>query len=396
MAARKERGRNPNGNGSIYQRASDSKWVGATYVLTTDGTRRRKVVYGNTWEEAHTKMLALQDRDRRGLPTSHDAPTVGEYLEYWLEQIVHVARRPATYAKYESMVRVHIMPHLSDKRLDRLTVADCQRFANGRLADGHSASTVHTMVATLATALNRAMREEVITRNVAALVTLPSTPPTMRPLWNVEQLRHFLDTARTDPLHPALMLMAHYGMRRGEVLGLRWSDIDLDAGVIRIDNQLQRVRGELIQGPPKSHAGRRTLPLLDPIKQSLEHQRQRQDLDRDQAGLFAVDSDLVFTTSTGAPIEPRNVNRSFGRLCREAGLPELRPHDMRHMCATLLKDVGVPARDAMAILGHSRIAMTLEIYTASGEAAHRTALDRVSEALKPRANRPPPDAGIGR
>ena len=161
MAARKDRGRLPNGAGSIYQRASDSKWVGATYVLTTDGTRHRKVVYGASWEEAHTKLLAIQDRDRRGLPAPHDAPTVAEYLEYWLEQIVHVARRPATYAKYESMVRVHIAPHLGEKRLDRLTVADCQRFANARLAAGTSVTTVHTAVATLGAALNRAMREEV-------------------------------------------------------------------------------------------------------------------------------------------------------------------------------------------------------------------------------------------
>lgn len=396
MAGRKDRSHQPNGAGSIYQRASDKKWVGATYVLTTDGTRRRKVVYGNSWEEAHTKLLALQDRDRRGVPAPHETPTVAEYLGYWLEQIVHVARRPATYAKYESMVRVHIAPQLGDKRLDRLTVADCQRFANGRLANGHSATTVHTMVATLATALNRAMREEVITRNVAQLVTLPSTPPTMRPLWSLDQLRHFLDTARTDPIHPALILMAHYGLRRGEVLGLRWSAIDVDARVIRIGNQLQRIRGELIQGPPKSHAGRRTLPLLEPVRVALDQQRERQALDRDMAGLFWTDSDLVFTTSTGNPIEPRNVNRSFARLCKEAELRELTPHDMRHMCATLLKDLGVPARDAMAILGHSRISMTLEVYTASGDEAHRSALDRVSQALNPPAHRPPPAPGIGR
>jgi integrase len=396
MAARNDRGRVPNGAGSIYQRASDNKWVGATYVLTTDGTRRRKVVYGSTWEEAHTKLLVLQDQDRRGLPAAHETPTVAEYLDYWLEQIVHVARRPATYAKYESMVRVHIAPHLGDKRLDRLTVADCQRFANGRLAAGSTPTTVHTMVATLAAALNRAMREEIIVRNVAQLVTLPSTPPTVRPLWNVDQLRHFLEASGEDPLHPALMLMAYYGLRRGEVLGLRWTDIDTDAGLIRIGNQLQRIRGELIQGPPKSHAGRRTLPPLDPVAEVLEKQRERQALDRDLAGLFWPDTGLVMTTSTGNPIEPRNVNRSFERLCRAANLPELRPHDMRHMCATLLKDLGVPARDAMSILGHSRISMTLEIYTASGDVAHRTALHRVSDALNQPSQRPPSAPGISR
>lgn len=150
--------------------------------------------------------------------------------------------------------------------------------------------------------------------------------------------------------------------------------------------------------PPKSHAGRRTLPLLGPVAVVLEQQRERQFLDRDVAGLFWVDSGLVLTTSTGNPIEPRNVNRSFARLCREAKLPELSPHDMRHMCATMLKDLGVPARDAMSILGHSRITMTLEIYTASGDEAHRTALDRSAKRSAGRRNvrrRLPASAGEG-
>jgi integrase len=172
---------------------------------------------------------------------------------------------------------------------------------------------------------------------------LPSTPLTVRPLWNVDQVRHFLESSREDPLHPTLMLMAYYGLRRGEVLGLRRPDIDTDSGVIRIGNQLQRIRGELIHGPPKSHASRRTLPLLHPVAEVLDKQRERQALDRDLAGLFWVDSGLVMTTSMGNLIEPRNVNRSFERLCRTAELPDLRPHDMRHMCATLLKDLGVPA-----------------------------------------------------
>lgn len=239
MAARKDRGRLPNGAGSIYQRASDSKWVGATYVLTTDGTRHRKVVYGATWEEAHNKLLALQDRDRRGLPAPHDAPTVAEYLNYWLEQIVHVARRPATYAKYESMIRVHLVPHLGDKRVDRLRrrlSAVRQRPARRRPhPDDRAHDDRHPR-----RRLNRAMREEVLTRNVAQLVTLPSSPPTMRPLWTPDQLRHFLASSREDPLYPALALMAHYGLRRGEVLGLRWTDIDPAAGVIRVSNQLHR------------------------------------------------------------------------------------------------------------------------------------------------------------
>jgi integrase len=136
--------------------------------------------------------------------------------------------------------------------------------------------------------------------------------------------------------------------------------------------------------------------LLDPVAEVLDKQRERQALDRDLAGLFWPDTGLVLTTSTGNPIEPRNVNRSFERLCRAANLPELRPHDMRHMCATLLKDLGVPARDAMSILGHSRISMTLEIYTASGDAAHRVALDRVSEALSRPPQRPPEAPGISR
>jgi integrase len=374
--------KSPNGAGSIYQRESDGLWVGAAYVLTTDGTRRRKVVYGRTWEEAHGKVLELLDRDRRGLAAPHQVQRVSDYLDYWLENVVRPSKRPATYAQYETMVRLYLKPKLGKHRLDRLTVAHCQTFAMNQLAAGHSRGTVQVMVKVLSAALTRAVREEVLSRNVARLVSLPPAVAHERQRWTVDQLRAFLVAARPDPLYPVFVLLAFYGLRRGEALGLRWADVDLDGRVLRVHNQVQRIRGELVQGPVKTNAGRRALPLLDPVAAVLEAQREHQDADRAAAGAEWVASGMVVTTRTGRPVEPRNFARSFARICASAGVPAIRPHDLRHMCATLLKVLDVPARDAMAILGHSRITVTLEIYTDSDEAAHRAALDRLSKLLE--------------
>jgi integrase len=165
------------------------------------------------------------------------------------------------------------------------------------------------------------------------------------------------------------------------VLGLRWRDIDEDDGEIRVRQQLQRVKGELRLYPVKTAAGRRHLPLL-PIAQSmLDLRRRAQAADRAELGRAWQDNGLVFTTKTGRPVEPRNLLRSFRRVCDRNKLRVIKVHHLRHTTATLLKNLGVPARDAQIILGHSRLAITLEIYTHEDRQAQREALARISETL---------------
>jgi integrase len=375
------RRRRINGDGSVYKRHQDGYWVGAFYARTTTGARKRVVVYGKTLDEARTKLGKAQQQARAGIPVPDQPWKLGSYLQYWLEHVVKQSRRPATYALYEMTVRIYLNPGLGSRKLSTLSVANVQQFLNYRIGKGDSVRKVQIMRTVLSSALSRAVREELIVRNVARLVELPeSRPRTPRP-WTADEARRFLAVSQPDPLHAAFVLLLLYGLRRGEVLGLCWGDIDFDGGMIRIRQQLQRIRGELYLGPLKTRAGQRDLPLLNLVRQVLEAQIGRQARQRADMGSAWPQTDLVFTTRTGRPVEPRNFVRSFRRICDDNDVRLISVHHVRHTVASLLKDLSVPARDAQVILGHSRLAVTLEVYTHTDEQAQRDALTRLHGLL---------------
>jgi integrase len=342
---------------------------------------KRVYVYGHTRDDVRTKLVRLQAESDRGIPRPDRASKVGEYLDYWLASVAKPAIRPTTYAKYETMVRLYLRPGLGRHRLDRLSVPTVQAFFNSRLSAGDSIAKVHVMRVVLSAALTRAMREELVSRNIARLVTLPPAPARDRRPWSVEEARRFLQAARRDPLHAAFTFLLAYGLRRGEILGLSWDDLDFDQGVIHVRRQVVRAGGRLHLGPVKTAAGVRELPLLEIAREALIEHEARQLLgnsvsewDRER---------LIFTTASGRPVEPRNIGRSFERIVRKAGLRPIRLHDLRHTTASLLKKLGVSPRDAMVILGHSNISVTLGIYTHVDEDSRRDALGRLGHALRP-------------
>ena len=373
-------GRRLNGEGSVTRRA-DGRWMGRFYAWTSTGTRKRITVYGRTRKEATEKMREAQEHNRQGIPVPDTAWKLGDWLDHWLEHVVSLNRRPATYRLYEMTVRLYLKPGLGSSALTRLSASRVQAFFNGQLAAGRSIRTVQVMKTVLSSALSRAMREELVVRNVARLAELPTWERNPVTPWTVAEARAFLDAAKNDPLYPAFVLLLLYGLRRGEVLGLRWRDIDEDDGEIRVRQQVQRINGELRLYPVKTAAGRRDLPLLPIARTVLDLRRQAQAADRAELGRAWLDNGLVFTTKTGRPVEPRNLVRSFHRICGGNQLRRIKVHHLRHTTATLLKNVGVPARDAQIILGHSRLAVTLEIYTHEDRQAQREALGRISEAL---------------
>ncbi|MEV0400608.1 tyrosine-type recombinase/integrase [Actinoallomurus sp. NPDC050550] len=364
-------------------------------MLLGDGRRQRGCVcqvgqyvggtsvrmYGKTRDEVHKKLVDAQGKSNRGIPVADKPWKLGEYLDYWLEHVVRPAKRWNTYKKYEQTVRLYLKPGLGNQRLERLRVAKVQSFLNSQIAAGHSVAKVHIMRMVLGAALTRAMREELIAVNVARLTTLPAPPSKNVKPWTADEARAFLSAARNEPLYPAFVLLLVYGLRRGEVLGLGWDDVDLDDDVIRVLWQLQRVDGKLTRTEVKTEAGKRDLPLLPIIRDGFIELAERQLFARRRAGADWQETGLVFTTKTWRPVEPRNLARAFERNTAKAGLRRIRLHDLRHTTASLLKRLGVPPSDAKEILGHARIAVTLEIYTHGDNASHREGLGKVAGEL---------------
>ncbi|MGP4083308.1 tyrosine-type recombinase/integrase [Streptomyces sp. KR55] len=378
MAPRK---RNPNGAGSIWQR-KDGRFEARVYVPQPDGTRKRKTVYGATWEECDEKRQELVRRDRQGIPTPSRSAKLSEWLPYWLEEHIRPNRKRTTYVKYEMHVRLYLVPFLGSRRLESLTTANVRRMISEVTAQA-SAATAKEAHRVLRTALTAACREELISRNVVQLVPAPRVEPRELRPWSLDETLTFLETARTDPLYPAFVLAVALGLRRGEILGLQWRDVDLDRRTLTVRTTLHRGGKELYLDTTKNRRAR-VIPVPLMCVAPLRWQRLRQAERKAAAGADWHESDHVFTTRSGRPVEPRNLYRSFLRIASSAGLPQVRLHDTRHGCASLLFAAGVAPRTVMEILGHSQIAVTMNVYTHVSDDSRREAMSHMDRLLKRR------------
>ncbi|MFF1872961.1 tyrosine recombinase XerC [Kitasatospora herbaricolor] len=373
--------RNPNGAGTVTRR-KDGRYQAAVYVPQPDGTRARKFVYGVTWEECDRARQELVDRDRQGIATPTRSAKLSEWLPYWLEHFIQPQRKRTTQAKYETHVRLYLVPLLGSKGLESLSPRDVRTFL-AKVTTQASAATAKEAHRVLRSALTAACRDELIVRNVAMLVPPPRVTSREVTPWSLDQTLTFLSAGRQDPLYAAFVLAVALGMRRGEIVGLKWSEVDLEKRVLVIREQVQRVRGELYADTTKS-GKRRPVPLPRICVAALRWHRIRQGEIRRTAGEKWEESGYIFTTRTGRPIEPTNLYRSFVRVSESAGVPVIRLHDARHGCATLLVACGVPPRVVMEILGHSQIGLTMNVYTHVAQDTQRLALDNMDRLLKRR------------
>ena len=246
---------------------------------------------------------------------------------------------------------------------------------------GVSAGVRFNARAVLRSALNQALKWELISRNAAALVDAPSVSrDEIQPL-DQTQVGRLLAVCATHRLGPVFSVAVALGLRLGEVLGLRWSDIDLKRGELRVRQILQRQKGRICFGEPKSKRSRRTLPLPMVATDALKSHRTRQLKERMLAGSRWHDSGLVFTSTIGTPVDDRNVRRAWKALLAAADLPYVRIHDLRHTAATLLLTQGVHPRVVMETLGHSQIGVTLNTYSHVLPALQREAADEMDKAL---------------
>lgn len=366
-------GKRGNGEGSISRR-QDGRWEAAGYAPMVGGGRKRIRFYGTSREEVKDKLIAALEQARRNIPVPGATWTVESYLAYWMRTVVPVKTRPRTIELYEATVRLFIVPHIGKIPLAKLSVQDVQQLVTRLQAEGHSIRTLHRMRTVLSSALGRAVKEELVYRNVAHLIDLPQYERKPITPWTGEQAREFLEAARGHRWEIGYQLLLTYGMRRGEVLGLRWSDVDFERSVIHVRQQLQRIDHVLTVGPVKTSAGRRDLPLLPHLRQLL--------LGRLASLSTAPDEQtFVLLSATGAPVDPKTFVQAFQKIGRDIGLPRITVHHTRHTAATLLKNLGAPVRDVQLILGHANITTTQEIYQHGDVAGQRQALEGAARVL---------------
>lgn len=372
--------RRGHGEGTIYQ-LPDGRFRAAIDLGWSNGRRRRKYVTRRSRAEVVKALKELMVLAETGRVSTRRVPTVAQWMETYLSEVASAKVRPSTLHRNREEIEHHIVPLLGRHRLDKLTPAHLMAFYRDRLTV-LSVGSVRRLHANLRRALNVAVRWQLIHTNPAALVEPPSLPHVEVRPYSLDEARKFLKAVDSLRLEARWIIGIALGLRQGEVLGLRWNDVDLAAGTLRVRGQLQRDpdTGDLVFVETKTARSRRTLPVPPTVLAALRRHQERQAAERLDADSW-TDPGLVFATRVGTPIHPRNDYRSFREIIRQAGLRQVRLHDLRHTAASVLLAQGVPARVVMEILGHSQISVTLNIYAHVAPEMAREAASRLEKAL---------------
>lgn len=328
--------------------------------LWIDG--RRVSRWARTEREAKRLLAELRQTRAAGGSVEDARITVAEYLVQWL-----ASARPSlsarTYDRYEQLVRLHLAPAFKRRRLIDLRPQQVDALYAAK-RESLSETTVHHLHACLHTALAQAVRWEIVERNVCDLVRSPRVERYTATVLSREQGRQLLAAARGDRLEALYVLALTTGMREGELLGLKWAHVDLDAGLLWVRTALSTPKGGATLKSPKNTSSARAVPLISITAAALERHRHRQAEERLAAGDRWQERGLVFANSVGGFILPGNLlRRGFRPLLERAGLPQVRVHDLRHSLSTGLQDSGSRPRTVAALLGHARETTTSEHYT---------------------------------
>ena len=392
--------------GTIQKKGN--KWYAVVYdgVNPATGNYRRRWVQAGTRRSDAEKLLAeLVKRAHRGETVVSEKLTLGQYLtERWLP-IQETRLRKSTYESYRRNIELHVVPGLGRRKLDQLTPEDIDLFyaallKNGRKkrpgekspAKGLAPKTVHNIHVMLNKALSDAARKGTVVRNVVALADAPSLQARKRPevkAWEAEQLVVFLDAIEPHRMAPAYFFAAHTGMRRGEVLGVRWRDIDLRDGRVSVRQALVTVNYKMSISDVKTGTSRRTIDIDADVTQVLDDWRKLRTEERD--GVVPAPDDLVFVKADGTSMHPDIFSQLFDRTVAKIDVPSISLHDLRHTHATLLLKAGVNVKVVSERLGHANIAFTMHVYQHVLPGMQAAAADTFSLLLRNERNKAKPD-----
>jgi integrase len=416
MTTPKNPGRKANGEGTVYQR-KDGRWEASGYVLGTDGIRKRISVYGATRKQAMGKLTEKLAHSNKGLLVAGRTGTLGAYLDHWLDTVARHTLRSNTFDRYQAVVRLYIKPYLGNKNLTALTARDvrtwlarvretcqcCHQGIDARRAPAKknpgnkprccaigqcchktlSEMTVQYLRTVLNSALQHAVREDELPRNVARNIKMPTArSQTFEPL-TPEEARKLLTACANHPHGALIELTLRTGLRKSEVLGLRWSDLNLETGTLTVAQTLQRTKNGLVIAPTKTYRSLRRVALPRQCTTTLTAHREQQDKDRAAAGDHWQENGLVFTNPWGRALDPVNLLRRFHTLCDHAGIRRIRFHDLRHSCATLLLEQGVELVTIKELLGHANIGVTGNTYAHVRLRLQHDAIEAMNTALQP-------------
>lgn len=366
------------GHGSWYYRAD---------VGQVNGRRREQRKGGfATKAEADAALAAVLDAVNTGQHRHDGRQTVGAYLTTWIDaREANGPIRRSTAAGYRSHIERDLIPGLGHLRLGDLRPEHVERLLTDLTAAGRGATVTRRIHATLRSALSDAKRKRLVTYNAAIDVDLPTVTKAEPQPWTGDELADFLDRAAGHRLGALFEVLAFTGMRRGEVCGLRWSDVDLDAGVLTVREQLVEINGKIIPGKPKTRSGERRIEIGRGTVAVLKAHRKRQAEERLKWGPGYTDNGRVFAREDGSDLLPSAVTHLFLRLARQAGLRQVRLHDLRHGAASLMLSRGVNVAVVSKVLGHSSVSITADIYSHLLPGVGRTAAEAMEAAVRPRA-----------
>lgn len=336
-------------------------WTAMADLGIVDGKRRRKAIYGKTQREVIERLNETLRDHQRGTLAKPGRVTVEQWMNRWLQSI-EGGVRPTTLQHYRWIATEHIIPAIGRRQLSKLEPSDVEAMLNAKLRAGLAPRTVHHIRSVLRNALRKAERDRLVVRNAAALADPVKVPKTEMRTLAPDEVKAYLAAAEGERLEALLVTALGLGLREGEIMGLRWEDVDLELGVLRVRHALQYHGGRPVLVEPKSETSRRTMPLPAPVAEALRQHRVRQAQEQLAARVWLNDLGLVFTTKHGGPLESTAVLRAHWSVLEAAGLPRMRFHDLRHSCATLLLEAGIPLKVVAEVLGHSSPNVTQSIY----------------------------------
>ena len=386
--------RRPKGEGSLRQ-VRNGYWEAMLDLGWADGKRVRPTFRGRTKAEAIAKRKEAEQSLSRGEPILNNTITVSQLCDQWLESKVETkvalgSLKESTAQNYRDACNVYVKPVLGRKQVRSLRTADVDAMSARMRKAGLSQNTIRVARSTLRMALGFAITERVIAFNVVDGSVRPnvSTSADQHVTLSVKQAKHLLAHAPDDVYGSVVRLALWTGMREGELAGLLWEDVDLKAKRLKVTGTVHRLTGKgLVRTDPKTEASKAPIPLPPATIQLLRRQQRQQSSQRATAGDQWLERGFVFTNSVGGPLEGRKILREWHKMHQDLGLPQMTVHDLRHTTGTLLRNAGVPLDVVSAILRHSSIRVTRDVYTKIEEPLSREGMNVYGELLgRRRAN----------